>query len=190
MYSKQNVVIDLDNTLNNLCVFLYDVAKYYRQDIPYYTEWDNYYTLNKFFDEETVDLIIHTAIIMHDMSYGKPTNNTLELLNFFKKNKIMIKIVTLRNDIQSTLLENWLQYYKIPYDFLVLAKNKTNYINENTILYIDDAPHLIEQCLQYTKNKNYSCKCVLFAQHLYAAQSNIDGSYKISNLIDALSLIE
>ncbi|MEM5878851.1 MAG: hypothetical protein QXF12_08320 [Candidatus Aenigmatarchaeota archaeon] len=176
------VILDIDDTLVDFSGKMYRNLKKYYPDIkfPYPSDW-RWGTIKKIIGHKKFDEMID--ITVEECNQSKPFPEVPEYTNILYELGYEIVILTHRSlsayeGTKRFLLNNSIKYHEL----IVTHVPKIQFIDDNTVFIVDDAPHTLKDV------KKYRPHVKLFARKM-RYNKDIKGVIRINNLFDTLKHI-
>jgi len=144
---NKKAFIDIDNTLWQFCDVFFEELKKINKDFPTQEKWthsniwEGFCTEQQFYDAVTA---IH---LMQDSDEFQPYPEAKGFLAALKQHGYHITIASHRSPEVLPQTERWLRKHGLVYDEIHLSYHKTQLINRETTVVVDDSPTVLERAL-------------------------------------------
>ncbi len=145
---SKTAIIDIDNTLWQFCDAFYEELSRINKDFPTidkWTDWDiweGHCTLEEFYDA------VNAIHMKQNSDKYRPYPESRAFLSTLRRQGYHITIASHRSPEFMVQTENWLRKHGLVYDEIHLSHNKTELINAETDVVVDDAPQVLEKAVE------------------------------------------
>ncbi len=140
--------IDIDNTLWQFCDVFYEELRKINRDFPIIENWTNWNLWEGYCSEEEFFCAVNAIHLRQDSDDFQPYPEAKGFLSTLKQNGYHITIASHRSPEFMDQTQRWLRKHGLVYDDIHLSYHKTELINPNTNVVVDDAPQVLEKAVE------------------------------------------
>jgi len=146
---NKTAFVDIDNTLWQFCDFFYEELRKINPVFPtkeHWTHWDiwqGYCSKHEFYDA------VNAIHLRQDSDEFQPYPEAQGFLKTLREHSYHITIASHRSPSFMTQTQRWLKRHGLVYDDIHLSYHKTELINSQTSVVVDDAPQVLEKAVEH-----------------------------------------
>jgi hypothetical protein len=144
---KKIAIIDIDNTLWQFCDVFYEELSRINKDFPAVDRWTHWDIWEGFCTIEEFSDAVNAIHMKQDSDKYQPYPEAGVFLSALRGQGFHITIASHRSPEFMVQTENWLRNGLV-YDDIHLSYNKTDLINAETDVVVDDAPQVLEKAVE------------------------------------------
>ena len=140
--------IDIDNTLWQFCDPFYEELRRINKNFPTPENWTHWDIWEGYCTEQEFLGVVNAIHLRQDSDEFKPYPEAKGFLSILRRNGYHITIASHRSPEFMNQTQRWLRKHGLVYDDIHLSFHKTDLINSETTVVVDDAPQVLEKAVE------------------------------------------
>lgn len=141
-------IIDIDNTLWQFCDVFFQELRKINRDFPTVEQWTHWDVWEGYCSKQEFYGAVNAIHLKQDNDEFRPYPESRGFLQALKNNGYHITIASHRSPEFFDQTKRWLLKHGLAYDDIHLSYHKTDLINANTDVVVDDAPQVLEKAVE------------------------------------------